>query len=153
MLPKLLLLVFLSLGMGLGMGAAVLLRPAAGVQQGSTAEPKAKASNPKSEYVKLNNQFVVPVIESEDISALMVLSLSLETAPGMREQVYAREPKLRDAFLRALFDHANIGGFQGVFTKPETLDPLRTALREIAQNELGEEILDVLIVDIARQDT
>jgi len=64
-----------------------------------------------------------------------------------------REPKLRDSFLRVLFDHANMGGFEGNFTNAQVLGRLRAALREVAQQDLGVDVAqDVLIVEIARQD-
>jgi flagellar protein FliL len=151
MLAKLFPILLLLFGIGAGGSIAYLLFPAAGPTQAQEAEI---AKTPgKSEYVKLNNQFVVPVVRKDRVSSLVVLSLSLETRPGMSEAIFAREPKLRDAFLQVLFDHANMGGFQGEFTKSELLDPLRTALREVAQKEFGEDIMNVLIVGIARQDT
>ena len=51
-----------------------------------------------------------------------------------------------------MFDHANVGGFDGEFTNANNLDVLRNALRESAQKDMGEQISDVLIVEIARQD-
>ena len=105
-----------------------------------------------TEFVKINNQFVVPVVASGRVEALVVLTLSLETALGLREVVYNREPKLRDAFLQVLFDHSNMGGFQGAFTRSNNLDILRGALLDVAQREFGYDVLNVLIVDIARQD-
>jgi hypothetical protein len=82
---------------------------------------------------------------------MVVISLSLEAKAGMSNQVYSMEPKLRDAFLQVLFDHANMGGFEGAFTRSDLLMPLRTALREAARRELGKGITDVLIMEIARQ--
>ena len=104
------------------------------------------------EFIKLNNQFVVPVVAAGRVEALVVLTLSLETALGLREAIYNREPKLRDAFLQVLFDHSNMGGFQGAFTRSNNLDVLRRALLEVAQREFGPNVFNVLIVDIARQD-
>ena len=66
--------------------------------------------------------------------------------------VYEREPKLRDAFLRVMFDHANAGGFDGAFTNSNQMDVLRRALREVAQKTIGPTASDVLILDIVRQD-
>ena len=63
------------------------------------------------EYVKLSNQFVVPVVKGKTVVSLVVLSLSLEVPEGQKDAVFRREPKLRDSFLQVLFDHANIGGF------------------------------------------
>ncbi|THD85543.1 flagellar basal body-associated FliL family protein [Aliigemmobacter aestuarii] len=105
------------------------------------------------EYVKLNNQFVVPVVEEGRVRSLVILSLGLEVAPGTTEDVYAREPKLRDAFLQLLFDHANSGGFKGTFTDGANLILLRRSLLESAQRVLGQKVTDVLISEMARQDS
>ena len=105
------------------------------------------------EYVKLNNQFVVPVVKDQNVASLVVLSLSIEVPIGQKDGVYQREPKIRDSFLRVLFDHANIGGFDGAFTDAVMLNGLRSALREVAQRDLGSDVVnDVLILEIARQD-
>jgi hypothetical protein len=84
---------------------------------------------------------------------MVILSLSLEVATGTSEQVYSREPKLRDGFLQVLFDHANSGGFKGSFTDSSNLVLLRRTLMETARSILGEVVQDVLISDIARQDS
>lgn len=156
MLSKLLPFLLVPLGIGAGAGAAVYLMPPPPAEDAEAAAPDSVAP-PETEkggddYVKMNNQFVIPVVSRDRIASLVVLSLSLETAPGLRERVYEREPKLRDAFLRVLFDHANMGGFNGSFTQEDKLGPLRVALREVAQRELGKDVHNVLIVDIARQD-
>lgn len=156
MLKKILPVLFLLIGVGAGVGAGIFM----GVGKTENTDEQTEhmptdghdAPSNVSEYVKLSNQFVVPVVKGEQVSALVVMSLSLETVPGMTDAIYAREPKLRDAFLQVMFDHANMGGFDGSFTSSNTLDILRTALREVAQMEFGDDISDVLIVGIARQD-
>ena len=105
------------------------------------------------EYVKMNNQFVVPVVEQGRVDAMVVLAISLEVEAGNTETVYQREPKLRDAFLQVMFDHANVGGFSGTFTDGSNLIVLRTNLKEAAAMILGTVVRDVLITDIARQDS
>jgi flagellar FliL protein len=55
--------------------------------------------------------------------------------------------------LQVMFDHANAGGFKGVFTDGANLILLRAALRETAQKLLGDMVVDVLIADLARQDS
>ena len=107
----------------------------------------------EQEYVKLNNQFVVPVVAGGRVTALVVMSVSLQVGTGGREAVFAREPKLRDGFLQVLFDHANAGGFDGIFTTAENLRTLRMALLEAAQSVLGETVTDILIIDMMRQDS
>ena len=162
MIRKLLPVLLALFGLGGGIGAGLFLRPApepeaeasAAHAEGETKEEDAKgeAEEGGPEYVKMNTQFVVPVVEKGRVSAMVVLSLTLEVETGNTEAVYQREPKLRDAFLQVLFDHANIGGFSGSFTDGSNLVVLRTGLREAAALVLGTSVRDVLITDIARQD-
>ncbi|MFV1874614.1 flagellar basal body-associated FliL family protein [Nioella sp.] len=111
-------------------------------------------SDPNSpyEYVRLNNQFVVPLIRHGSVRSLVVLTLTIEVESGENELVYDREPRLRDALLRVMFSHANVGGFDGSFTAVESMAPLREGLREAARQVLGAVAHDVLIMDIVRQD-
>lgn len=164
---KILPILLALIGLGAGIGGGIALRPdpakmaqaspCGDVSQGHMAEAameygEAEKKPSDLEYVKLNNQFVIPVVGDGRVYALVVMSLNLEVAVGGRELVYQREPKLRDAFLQVLFDHANAGGFDGVFTSGRNMALLRDALRETARKTLGETLTDVLIVDFVRQD-
>lgn len=169
MLGKILPLLLIMAGTGAGVGAGLVLKPDAPPEEtemahcdpgsdGATVDaalPEAtEAEGPATtEFVKLNNQFVVPVVDADRVSALVVLSISLEVAAGQTEAVYLREPKIRDAFLSVLFDHANAGGFDGAFTSSTAMIVLRDALREAAVKTLGRTVSSVLITDIVRQDT
>ncbi|WP_171175508.1 flagellar basal body-associated FliL family protein [Ruegeria sp. HKCCD8929] len=180
MIKKLLPVVFLIVGLGAGAGAGLVLGPAGSDKTSSEKDPahvekepaaeKAdhKARKPAShsaskdngdhdssdyEYLKLTKQFVVPIVEQDRISGLVTLSLSLEANPGISEAFYAVEPKLRDGFLQILFDHANMGGFDGAFTQSRNLETLRSALLTVVQSEFGDDVTKVLITSIARQDT
>ncbi len=165
MLKKILPIVLLLIGSGAGLGAGIFLRPAPDDhteevvgEEEHTKQTKEEAYDPENppaemEYVKLSNQFVIPVVEGKIVVALVVVSLSLEVPEGNKDAVFRREPKLRDSFLQVLFDHANIGGFNGAFTEANNLAVLRNALREVGQKEMGKDIIkDVLILEIARQD-
>ena len=114
--------------------------------------PVRPGSRDDLEYVRLNNQFVVPVVREATVRSLVVMSLTLEVDIVQNEQVFSREPRLRDAFLRVMFRHANACGFDGSFTTPVALNPLRVGLRDAAREVLGPVVNDVLIVDIVRQD-
>lgn len=151
MIRKIIPLLLALIGLGAGIGGGLMLRPA--------PEPMAEVAEVEidpemlPEYVKMNNQFVVPVLEAGQVAAMVILSLSLEVKNGSTEEVYSREPKLRDAFLQVMFDHANAGGFSGSFTDGSNLILLRAALLEMAVKTLGDVISDVLINDIVRQDS
>ena len=173
MLGKLLPILLALVGLGGGVGAGLFLRPpadaadhATGAEAGEAkgdqagdghaeegSDEEAEPEEGAPEYVKMNNQFVVPVVEDGRVASMVVLSLSLEVAAGNTETVYQREPKLRDVFLQVLFDHANIGGFSGSFTDGSNLVVLRTSLKEAAALILGPMVSDVLITDSARQDS
>ena len=175
MIKKLLPLVLLFVGIGAGVGAGIFLRPVAvgdlaAVDAANDDTSKAEEDYQETtdhtkhadgehekvgttEFAKLSNQFVVPIVKGDRVIALVVLALSIEVMAGRTETVFLREPKLRDSFLQILFDHANIGGFEGNFTDAQVLGRLRAALKEVAERDLGKDIArDVLIVEIARQD-
>ena len=144
-----------------GAGAGYVLKPAP-TEEAETCPPPVAEEKDLSlpgdryettgkEYVKLNNQFVVPVISGESVSSLVLLGLSLEVSAGDQERVFALEPKIRDALLQTMFDHANMGGFEGAFTNSPNLGKLRQALLETARKILGDSVSDVLILDVVRQ--
>ncbi|MBC7137572.1 MAG: flagellar basal body-associated FliL family protein [Defluviimonas sp.] len=162
MIRRLVPILLALLGLGAGLGAGLALKPdaeemaaaevCAPVEHAEAAHPEEKPEA-VHDYVKMNNQFVVPVVEGGRVSALVILSISLEVQLATGDQVYQREPKLRDGFLQVLFDHANAGGFRGAFTQANNMTLLRHALLEVAQKVLGPVVSDVLIVEIVRQDT
>lgn len=157
-----LILILLGLTTGVAAGLAVKFVIGAGDQAVSgDAKPKALEQTKedhsgqslgKQDYVKLNNQFIIPLLEDKSVSGLVAMSIGLELEPGYKETVYSLEPKLRAAFLQILFDHANVGGFNGQFTDSLNLDILRNNMFFAAKKILGDKVYDVLITDIARQD-
>lgn len=151
---KIIPLLLALLALAAGSAAGVFLRPPESAEAPEAEAPDtgdAGAEAPR-DYLKLNNQFIVPVVEDGRVAALVVLALGLEIEAGQSETVFAREPKLQDAFLQVLFDHANAGGFRGSFTDAGNLVFLRKALLEQAIAVLGPVVSDVLITEIARQD-
>jgi flagellar protein FliL len=150
---KILPLLLALVGLGAGIGAGLFLRPAPieGEAAHDEAAPEEEMEPP--EFVKLSNQFVIPVLVDGRIDAMVIMSINLEVKAGSTEAVFTQEPKLRDGFLQVLFDHANAGGFRGSFTDGANMVNLRTALMEVAERILGELVIDVLIVDIGRQDS
>lgn len=159
-MKKVLPILFLLLGLLGGGGAAFFLSPPAEPNtETDDVEPAPPDTEPgydptaDYEYVRLNNQFVIPVVRDGRVQSLVVLSITLEASQGSRADIYAREPRVRDALLSVLFEHSNAGGFDGVFTENLTLRALRRSLRDAARTVMGEVVNDVLVMDIVRQDT
>lgn len=160
-MKKLLPLILALIGTGAGVGAGIMLKPApapelannpCGDVPNTKQAAEEEAEDTGREYVKMNNQFVVPVVQGDRVKSLVVLALSVEVPTGQKEMVFEKEPKLRDQFLQVLFDHANQGGFEGTFTSGNTMEILRSGLLEAVQTTAGVTVTDVLITDIARQD-
>lgn len=167
-------ILLLILGLGAGAGAGLFLRGGASDSAAAEGAPDAQPAGAETaeasgdaleadpetpapadgatEFVRLNNQFVVPIVRQGSVQSLVVMALTLEVDAGTNSQVFDREPRLRDAFLQAMFAHANAGGFDGAFTEAAALAPLRAALAEAANGILGPITHGVLIVDITRQD-
>jgi len=168
MITKLFPILLALIGLGAGVGGGIALRPPpqdmamenpcgdvnhdVDEEYEMPEEETVDEENSAYDYVKLNNQFVVPVVQDGRVQSLVVMSISLEVTPGQSETIYQIEPKLRDLFLQVLFDHANTGGFSGQFTKSTRMNTLRTSLREAAQKVLGKSVSKVLIGDVVRQD-
>lgn len=180
MMRMLLPLVLLLIGLGGGVGAGLMLsggeEEVAETVESETEEehaedegngdeseeheevasanpPRVRPAGEGTEYVRLNNQFIVPIVRNGAVRSLVVMGLNVEVDIGQSSLVFQQEPRLRDSFLRVMFAHANIGGFDGQFTEAAAMAPLREALLEAAQSILGGSTThDVLITDITRQD-
>ncbi|WP_240722826.1 flagellar basal body-associated FliL family protein [Poseidonocella sp. HB161398] len=153
-------IVIVLAGIGIGGGAGWFFAPempecdcaalAAAAEEQQAAEEEEMPS--EFEYVDMKNQFVVPVVDGGSVSSMVVMSLSLEVELGAREAVYAKEPKLRDSFLRVLFAYASMGGFNDSFLDAEDMNIIRNDLTQVAKQVLGPIANAVLIVDMVRQD-
>lgn len=97
------------------------------------------------------SQFFVPLVRQGDMSAIMILTLVLETDKGQLDALGQQEHRLRDALLRQLMIHANTGGFDGNFTVERNLQTLRDSLLTAARSATDLPVRAVLIQDLARQ--
>jgi flagellar FliL protein len=181
-MKKLMPLLIALLGLGAGVGAGLALKPApqvataecppaaeAEAAEGSAdsaacpageadpfapAPPKEKKKAEELAYVEIDKPFVVPIFAGEKVTAMVVLSLSVETDAEGAHDVEAVEPRLRDGFLKVMFRHANSGGFDGSFTTGRKMADLKSALLATAREVMGgPAVEEVLITEIARQDS
>lgn len=109
-------------------------------------------SDDEFSFMKFGRQFIVPVIRSDDVNALVVLDINLELNPSAAERAYSREPKIRDAILSTLLTLSNEGAFEDKLLDEENMAQVRARLLTSAQTILGEDAIDILILSMARQD-
>lgn len=153
--------IFTAIGTGAGVGAGLYLPPSTFIKEVDAVALDCPAHeafadwepNPdvETQFVKLNNQLVVPVISEQGDNALVIISISFEVDEAGKELVFQKEPRLRDHLLQVLFSHANQGGFSGRYTNAEKMVQLRRRLTETSHKILGNSLHDVLITDLVRQ--
>jgi len=116
--------------------------------------PEEKKASSELAYVAMDKPFVVPVFAGDKITAMVVVSLSVETDLEGAPSVEAVKPRLRDGFLKVMFRHANSGGFDGSFTAGRKMEDLKSALLQTAREVMtATPVEEVLITEIARQDS
>lgn len=122
---------------------------AEGPAEGTTPAPTSPTA--EVDWFTFPSQFFVPLVRQGDMSAIMILTLVLETDKGQIEALGRQEHRLRDALLRALMIHANTGGFDGNYTVDRNLQTLRDSLLSAARSATDVPVRAVLIQDPAQQ--
>ena len=137
-------------GAGMMMGAGGEKEPKG---EEEMAPKEVKVAPPSSfEYVKFNSQFVIPIQNEGRVTALLVTNLQLEVVEGNTENAFLREPRIRDAFLKILFNMAAEGAFESDMFAPDTQTELRGRLLTAAKGILGDSVNAVLISDFLKQE-
>jgi hypothetical protein len=104
------------------------------------------------DYVKMGRQIIIPIVKGGETQALMLFDLALDVPLSLTERTHAAKPRLRDAFLRELFEMSYTGAFSSTYTDERIIEELRAKLRAAARRLLGDEVAEVLILDIMRQE-
>ncbi|WP_333827061.1 flagellar basal body-associated protein FliL [Pararhodobacter sp.] len=151
-MKKLLPVILALVGLLAGAGAGWSLRPGAAPATEDENAAHYRPAPANTETLRLPGQFVVPLLEEGRVRSMVVMSLALELAQGHGVSLQNQEARLRAVLLQVMFDHANTGGFEGVFTSGETLLLLRRTLRDAARAEIGEALHDILITELLRQE-
>lgn len=140
-------------GLFAGAGKAPAPEAEAAEEQSTEAEePRAEVPPEGLSYVDVGGQFVIPVIGDAGVRALVAIKLKIAVETAGSERAAAMVPKLRDAFLQVLLDHAATGGFGNAFLADDSLERLRYALDGAGLKLVGDDYARVLIVDVVRQD-
>lgn len=153
-MAKLIPILLMVLGLAGGVGAGFMLRPApeplAEADEDAAPGPPEIVESATALY-EFDNQFLIPIVEQGRVASILIIDLALEIDETAQEKVSAQSPLLRDRLLQILFDHANVGGFDGAFTSNNTMAVLRNALLEGAVQVLdAASVKEVLITNIMR---
>lgn len=170
-------LIALLIGLGAGIGGGVALSGAAPEDAGHSAaapEDHAQASHDTHDthdtqhasasdhgsghgaeadsFYTIPGQFIVPVMRGEHVSALVLVSIGLDTQEDSRSEIIHMAPRLRAAFLAALFDLSSLGGLDGDMTAPEWRDGVIRALEGAAHDLVGDGVTGVELLEVSKQE-
>ncbi len=137
-----------------------------GDESGGHAAPKpvkAKKGHGKSDkhgdaassdvtYYKFSREFVVPMIEDDRVQSLVILNLNLEVDTAISQELFSKEPVLRDNIMTTLVKLSSGGRTLNSITDVDNYETLRAMILTNLQNEIPVGIRNVLILDMARQD-
>lgn len=154
-MKKILPILIIILGVIGGLGAGVFLKPAPTAEDGaSVASHEEVDEGPPAarSFVKIGRQTIVPVVDDGETQALMLFELAVDVPETKVDEVHRMEPRLRDAFLRELFQMSYTGAFLTDFTEERIIEELRRNLTNAARNYLGHKEAEVLILDVMRQE-
>ena len=140
----------------LGGGSQPAAAPAAGGEAYGTEASAKDAGSPAktdtSDYMRFKRQFVVPVMQDQAVEALVLLNIGLDIEESKRDEIFRKEPRFRDSFIRELLQLSNDGYFNKEMTSPDTYEVVREALLRSAREVQDKGVNDVLILDFSRQD-
>lgn len=150
-MAKILPIALMLLGLAGGVGAGFVLRPVPEAPPDGQDTVPAPVEAPVTQLYELEGQFLVPLIEEGRVKSIVVIELALEIDDTANLAVADKEPLLRDRMLQILFDHANTGGFEGMFTANNNMALLRKALQDACTQVMGDGVVyEVLITNILR---
>ncbi|MBK0398125.1 hypothetical protein H0I76_02895 [Limibaculum sp. M0105] len=103
-------------------------------------------------FIAVGRQLIIPVVRGETTRALVLFELAVDVPSEMSDFTHRMLPRLRDAFLRELFAMSYTGAFDETYTDARIIEEMRRSLRVAARRILGNEVADVLVLDVMRQE-
>lgn len=116
------------------------------------ADKHGKSDGSEVTYYKFSREFVVPMIENDRVQSLVILNLNLEVDTSISQELFSKEPVLRDNIMTTLVKLSSGGRTLNSITDVDNYETLRAMILANLQNEVPEGIRNVLILDMARQD-
>lgn len=102
-------------------------------------------------YFKFSREFVVPLMRDNQVESLVILNLNLEIDSSESGSLFSKEPKLRDNIMSTLIELSNDGSTLDNFSQVESYETIRSVILENLKSEIGPGIMNVLILDMAKQ--
>ena len=118
----------------------------------SDKKSKGGYGEPAVSYYKFSREFVIPLMREEQVESLIIMNLNLEVDSSFSGSLFSMEPKLRDNIMTTLIALSNDGRTLDNFSQVESYETIRSLVLQNLNSELGPGILNVLILDMAKQD-
>lgn len=118
---------------------------------GATGHAPGDASGQRS-FITVGRQLIVPIVRGQTTQALILFELAIDVPSELSDAAQRMQPRLRDAFLRELFAMSYTGAFDETYTDARVIEEMRRNLRVVARTILGEQVADVLVLDVMRQE-
>ncbi|MEM6410077.1 MAG: hypothetical protein AAF683_00920 [Pseudomonadota bacterium] len=119
--------------------------------EGDTSKRANYAENGDYEYFSFSREFVVPLMNNGAVESLVLLNLNLEVTPNTSSELFSIEPKLRDNVMSTLITLSNDGITLAEPTRVDSYETIRSLVLANLKDSVSEDIQNVLIVDIAKQ--
>ncbi len=113
----------------------------------------ASTGSSESAYFKFSREFVVPMIQNERVSSLVILNINVESDAALSDKLFSQEPVIRDVIMTTLIEISGDGKTFQSMTSIENYETLRSLILVALQKKFPDMgIKNILILDIARQD-
>ena len=119
---------------------------------GSVKQVHGEADTDGVGYFNFRRNFIVPVVGTDRVQALVLLNVSVEMDEVNIDSAQQREPNIRDAFMKSLLAMSHEGLFNQDITDPDVYSEIQQRLLETAKYSIDESVRSILLVDSARQD-
>ncbi|HBT37457.1 MAG TPA: hypothetical protein DEB52_16055, partial [Hyphomonas sp.] len=86
-------------------------------------------------YYKFTREFVVPMIEDDRVQSLVILNLNLEVDTSISQELFSKEPVLRDNIMTTLVKLSSGGRTLNSITDVDNYETLRAMILTNLQNE------------------
>lgn len=118
---------------------------------GKKGKKDAKSSGDTS-YFDFSREFVIPILDDGQVSALVIININLEVDSSLSGKLFRMEPKLRDNIMTSLIGLTNDKRVFSDLTSVRNYETIRSVVLSNLRDEISSDIMNVLIVDIAKQD-